>query len=146
MATWERSCFPAAISNHVRAPPSKNAPLTAAIHEAENPPRRGRPSLGRENLSVPAASTRLPHAAQNFAPVANGVWHCEQSAIGASSPYGNAEPSCDERPTCMLPTAVNWPVLGLNISAVRSVLPALSIPPAIRTWPFLFPEVISTAV
>src|ERR1035437_10873755 len=146
MATCERSCFPAAINIQVRTPPSKNAPLTAAIHEAENPLRRGRLSLDRQNLSAPAASTRLPHAAQNFAPVGNGVSHCEQSAIGASSPYGNAVPSCDERPTSMLPVAVNWPVLGLNSSAVLSVLPALSIPPAIRTEPFLGPEVISTAV
>src|ERR1039458_5120807 len=146
MATWERSCFPAGISNHVRTAPSKNAPLTAAIHEAESPPRRGRSSPGRRNSSAPAASTRLPHAAQNFAPAGNGVAHCEQSAISESSPYGSAVPSCDERLTCMLPVAVNWPVLGLNSSAVLSVLPPLSIPPTIRTWPFLGPEVISTAV
>src|ERR1035437_3194829 len=146
MATCERSCFPAAINTQVRTPPSKNAPLTAAIHETERPPRRGRPSPGRKDSSAPAVSTRLPHAAQNLAPAGDGVWHCEQSAIGESSPYGSAVPSCDERLTCMLPVAVNWPVLGLNSSAALSLLPPLSIPPAIRTEPFLGPEVISTAV
>ena len=90
-------------------------------------------SLGCRNSSAPAASTRLPHSAQNFAPAGNGVSHSEQSAIGASSPYGSAVPSCDERPTSMLPVALNLPVLGLNSSAVLSVLPPLSIPPAIRT-------------